>query len=46
MHTKFLSENLEGKRPLERVRHRWEDNISTDFREIGFGGCRIDLSDK
>jgi hypothetical protein len=24
----------EGKRPLERPRRRWEDNIKTDLREI------------
>jgi hypothetical protein len=28
----------EGKRPLRRPRHRWEDNIKTDLREIGLGG--------
>jgi hypothetical protein len=28
----------EGKRPLERPRRRWEDNIRMDFQEIG-GGC-------
>jgi hypothetical protein len=27
----------EGRRPLERPRHRWEDNIKMDLREIGFG---------
>jgi hypothetical protein len=27
----------EGKRPLERPRRRWEDNIKMDLREIGFG---------
>jgi hypothetical protein len=25
----------EGKRPLRRPRHRWEDNIKMDLREIG-----------
>jgi hypothetical protein len=25
----------EGKRPLGRPRHRWEDNIKMDLREIG-----------
>jgi hypothetical protein len=24
----------EGKRPLERPRHRWEDNIVMDIEEI------------
>jgi hypothetical protein len=27
-----------GKRPLERPRHRWEDNIKKDFMEIGING--------
>jgi hypothetical protein len=27
----------EGRRPLGRPRHRWEDNISMDLREIEFG---------
>jgi hypothetical protein len=26
----------EGRRPLERPRRRWEDNIKMDLREIGF----------
>jgi hypothetical protein len=28
----------EGKRPLRRPRHRWEDNSKMDLREIGWGG--------
>jgi hypothetical protein len=28
----------EGKRPLGRPRHRWEDNIRIDFQEVGCGG--------
>jgi hypothetical protein len=28
----------EVKRPLERGRRRWEDNITMDLREIGWGG--------
>ena len=28
----------EGKRPLGRSRHRWEDNINMDLQEVG-GGC-------
>jgi hypothetical protein len=24
----------EGKRPLGKPRHRWEDNIKMDFREM------------
>jgi hypothetical protein len=27
----------EGKRPVRRLRHRREDNIKMDLREIGFG---------
>jgi hypothetical protein len=27
----------EGRRPLGRPRHRWEDNIKIDLGEIGFG---------
>ena len=25
----------EGKRPLRRLRRRWEDNIKMDLREVG-----------
>jgi len=28
----------EGKRPLGRQRHRWEDNIKMDFQKVGCGG--------
>ena len=28
----------EGKRPLGRPRHRWENNIKIDLQEVG-GGC-------
>ena len=28
----------EGKRPMGRPRHRWEDNIKMDFEEVG-GSC-------
>ena len=28
----------EGKRPLGRPRHRWEDNIKMDLQEVGCGG--------
>jgi hypothetical protein len=27
----------EGRRPLGRPRHRWEDNIKMDLREMGLG---------
>ena len=26
----------EGRRPLGRPRHRWEDNIKIDLREVGW----------
>jgi hypothetical protein len=29
----------EGKRPLGRPRHRWEDNIKMDLRAIGIDGA-------
>ena len=32
---KILMGKPTGNRPLGRPRHRWEDNIKTDFREIG-----------
>jgi hypothetical protein len=28
----------EGRKPLERPRRRWEDNIKMDLREVGWGG--------
>ena len=28
----------EGKRPLGRPRHRWEDNIKMNLQEVGCGG--------
>jgi hypothetical protein len=28
----------EGRRPLGRPRHRWEDGVRMDLREIGLGG--------
>jgi hypothetical protein len=35
----------EGKRPLGRPRHRWEDNIVMDLQEVGCGGMGwIDLT--
>jgi len=35
---RVLVGKLEGKRPLGRPRHRWEDNIKMDLQELGFGG--------
>jgi ribosome biogenesis protein Nip4 len=38
MCTKFWLKNSEGKRPLRKPGHRWEDNIKMNLRDIGFGG--------
>ena len=34
---KVLVGKPEGKRPLERPRHRWEDNIKMNIQEVGRG---------
>jgi hypothetical protein len=31
----MLTDNPTGKRPLGRPRHRWDDNIRRDCKEIG-----------
>jgi hypothetical protein len=28
----------EGRKQLERPRHRWEGNIKVDLQEVGWGG--------
>ena len=28
----------QGKRPLGRPKHRWEDNVKTDLQEVGWWG--------
>jgi hypothetical protein len=33
----------EGRRPLERPRHRWEDNIKMDLLEVEWGPDWNDL---
>ena len=35
---KVLVWKPEGKRPLGRPKHKWEDNIKVDLREVGCGG--------
>ena len=30
-------EKPEGKKPLGRLRHKWEDNIKMDLEEVGWG---------
>jgi len=34
----------EGKIPLGKPRHRWEDNIKVDLKEVGCGGHGVDRS--
>jgi hypothetical protein len=36
---KVLMGKPEGKRPLGRPRHRWENGIRMDLREIGWGSA-------
>jgi len=31
----------EGKRPLGRPRHRWDDNIKMDHQEVGCAGMDL-----
>ena len=33
-----------GKRPLGRLRRRWEDNIKIDLQEVGGGGDWMELA--
>ena len=46
MHTEFYWGNLREKRPLGRLRHRWEDNIKMNLRVVDCdpGDC-IDLAE-
>jgi hypothetical protein len=42
---RILVGKLEGKKPLERPRRRWVDNIKIDIREIGYDGADwVDLA--
>jgi hypothetical protein len=42
---RILARKPEGKKPLGRPRHRWEDNIKIVLRETGCSGMYwIDLS--
>ena len=34
---RVLVGKLEGRRPLDRPRRRWEDNIMMDLRKVGCG---------
>jgi hypothetical protein len=35
---RILMGKREGKRQLERPRHRWKDIFKTDFQDVGRGG--------
>jgi len=35
---RVLMGKTEGKKPLGKPRHRWEDNIKRDLQEVGCGG--------
>jgi len=41
---RLLVGKTEGKRPLERPRRRWEDNIKMVFQEVRWGVDWIDLA--
>jgi hypothetical protein len=43
MNAGFLVGKPEGKRPLQRPRHRWKFKIKMDPREIEWGG--VDWTD-
>jgi hypothetical protein len=34
----------EGRRPFERPRRRWEDNIKMDLQDVGWGMNWIELA--
>ena len=34
----------DGRRPLERPRRRWKNNIKMDLREVGWGTDWIDVA--
>jgi hypothetical protein len=41
---RVLVGRLYGKRPLRRLKYRWEDNFKTDLQEVGLGVNWIDLA--
>ena len=44
-HVSRMVRKPEGKRPLGRPRHRWENNNKMDLQEVGCGGVDwIELS--
>jgi hypothetical protein len=41
---RVLDRKPDGKRPLGRPRHRWEDNIKIDLQGMGWGMDWIELA--
>jgi hypothetical protein len=39
--SKFFSGKPTEKRPLERPRHRWEDKVKMNLKEIGIQGIGL-----
>ena len=35
---RVLAGKPEGRRPLGRTKHRWEDNTKKELRAVGWGG--------
>jgi hypothetical protein len=43
---KILVAKSEGKRPIGKPRHRWEDNIMMDLQEVGREGVESSGSEQ
>jgi hypothetical protein len=41
---RICAEKVQGKRPLGRSRHRWEDSIKMDLKETGVWRYRLNSS--
>ena len=47
VYTGFLVGKSERKKPLRRLRHRWEDYIKMDLQEVGYGDMDwVELRDR
>jgi hypothetical protein len=42
---RVLAEKIETRRQLGRPRHKWEDNMKMDLREMAWGGGGMDWID-
>jgi hypothetical protein len=42
---RMLVGRSKGKRPLRTPRHKWEDNIKIDHKEISWGGMDCSCSE-